>query len=331
MVVFLEISRARHKDYPPMFAVSVIICSHNPRENYLRRVLEALKAQTLPMKDWELLLVDNASKEPLAGRFDLSWHAHAWHVREEKVGLTPARLRGIAESKGDLLVFVDDDNVLRADYLEASVKIGAEYPQLGAWGGSCIPEFEVEPPAELRPWLAGLLIEKLSKPILDKLPRGGPALPPGAGMVVRRNVALNYREQVLRDPLRQTLDRTGKMLGAGGDSDMALCGYALGLGTGRFPALELTHLIPARRLTLEYLEGIHEGFGFSGVVLTAIHDKETRGPSAGKHVLKHFLLPAKLLAEGKTREERRIKLAEERGRRAARRELRRLGHSGIDK
>ena len=138
-----------------MSAVSVIICSHNPREDYLRRVLDALKAQTLPAKDWELLLIDNASKEPLAKRVDLSWHPNARHIREDKVGLTHARLRGIAESKLDLLVFVDDDNVLRADYLQAALKINAAWPQLGAWGGSCVPEFETEPSAEMRPWLAG--------------------------------------------------------------------------------------------------------------------------------------------------------------------------------
>ena len=105
-----------------MFAISVIICSHNPRPEYLRRTLEALKAQTLPTKDWELLLVDNASKEPLAGRFDLSWHPNARHVRENELGLTTARLRGIREAHSDLLVFVDDDNVLRTiQYLDRSV------------------------------------------------------------------------------------------------------------------------------------------------------------------------------------------------------------------
>jgi len=310
-----------------MFAVSVIICSHNPRENYLRRVLDALKAQTLPANDWELLLVDNASTEPLAKRFDLSWHPNARHVREETLGLTPARLRGIAESKGALLVFVDDDNVLRADYLRASLKVGEDYPQLGAWGGSCLPEFEVEPPAELRPWLAGLLVEKLNEPVWAKLPRGGPALPAGAGMAVRRNVAVRYREEVLRDPMRQMLGRRGKNLAAGEDSDMALCGFALGLGAGRFPELELTHLIPARRVTLEYLEGIHEGFGYSGVILAAIHDRDARASGRlGTTALKLFVRRIKWLAMGKSRAERRIRLAEERGRLAARRELQRSGY-----
>jgi glycosyltransferase involved in cell wall biosynthesis len=92
--------------------LSVIICTHNPRSDYLRRTLESLRAQTLPTKEWELLLVDNASSEPLASRWDLRWHDNALHVREEELGLTPARLRGIRQSRGRLLIFVDDeDNV----------------------------------------------------------------------------------------------------------------------------------------------------------------------------------------------------------------------------
>ena len=308
-----------------MFAVSVIICSYNPREDYLRRVLDALKAQTLPAKDWELLLVDNASKEPLAKRVDLSWHPNARHIREDKVGLTHARLRGIAESKSDLLVFVDDDNVLRADYLQAALKISKDWPQLGAWGGSCLPEFEAEPSAEMRPWLAGLLIEKLSTAVWARLRNFTAALPPGAGMAVRRAVAERYRELVVRDPVRQALGRTGKKLAAGEDSDMALCGFEIGLGTGRFPELELTHLIPARRVTLEYIEGLHEGFGYSDVVLKAIHDREALAQlqSGG---LKNFLLPIVMTATGKSRMQKRIRLAEERGRAAALRDLQALGY-----
>ena len=41
----------------------------------------------------------------------------------ERLGLTPARLRGIRESRGELLVFVDDDNVLERDYLEVALAL----------------------------------------------------------------------------------------------------------------------------------------------------------------------------------------------------------------
>ena len=48
-----------------MTLISVIVCSHNPRDAYLIRCLNGLRSQTLDMKSWELLLIDNASDQPL--------------------------------------------------------------------------------------------------------------------------------------------------------------------------------------------------------------------------------------------------------------------------
>jgi glycosyltransferase involved in cell wall biosynthesis len=307
--------------------ISVIICTRKPREDYLNRVLSALRAQTLPLQDWELLLLSVADDGPLSGRFDLSWHPHGRFILEEKVGKTHALLRAIAESKGDLLAIVDDDNVLRPDYLQAALKIGADYPWLGAWGCSCIPEFEVEPPAELRPWLGGLMIKKLTTCFWARLPRGNEALPHGAGMVVRRKQAEHYREQVLHDPVRQSLGPDGTPNRGGEDSDMALCAFDLGLGTGMFPELELTHLIPARKLTLKYLESLHEAFGYSGTVLSAIHDNPENFPGRVQSgAWRIFLLRLVMLASGKSRPERRIRLALEKGRLAAQRDLAQTGY-----
>jgi hypothetical protein len=308
--------------------ISVIICTRNPREDYLRRVLESLRAQTLPATDWELLILSVAADGSLSGRFDVSWHPNARFVLEEKIGKTHALLRAIVESQGGLLAIVDDDNVLRADFLQNGLKISADYPWLGAWGGSCIAEFEVEPPAEIRPWLEGLVIEKLTTSFWAKLPRGNEALPSGAGMMVRRKQALYYREQVLQDPVRQALGPNGQPANGGEDSDLALCGFHLGLGTGRFPELELTHLIPARKLSLKYIETLNEAFGYSGTMLSAIHDKAKRFPGQIQTgVLRILLLRILMLVTGKSRAERRIRLAQEKGSLRARRDLVRLGYA----
>lgn len=307
--------------------ISVLICTRKPREDYLHRVLDALRAQSLPMQEWELLVLSVAGDGPISDRFDLSWHPNARFILEEKIGKTHALLRAITESTGELLAIVDDDNVLRADYLAAALKISAEYPWLGAWGGSCIGEFETEPPAELRAWLGGLMIEKLTTSYWAKLPRGSEALPQGAGMVVRRRQAVHYREQVLHDPARQSLGPNGQPANGGEDSDLALCAFELGLGTGRFPELELTHLIPTRKLTLPFLENLYGAFGFAGVVLNAIHGKAEVIPGqiqSGR--LRYLLLKTFLLVSGKSRVERRIRLATERGRMRAINELNRLGH-----
>ena len=108
---------------PPQ--ISVIICTHNPRADYLGRTLDGLRSQELSAGEWELVLVDNASPEPVAPRFDLGWHPRARVVVEPEMGLTAARLRGISEASAPLLVFVDDDNVLSADYLKRALSLAA--------------------------------------------------------------------------------------------------------------------------------------------------------------------------------------------------------------
>src|SRR5688572_4101532 len=132
--------------------ISVITCSHNPRPDYLERVLDALRKQTLDKSRWEFLLIDNSSQDSLEARVDLSWHSNARHIREGKLGLTHARLRGIREASGDLLVFVDDDNILDDDYLDEALRVAEEWPRLGAWGGQTRPGFEENPPDWTRPY-----------------------------------------------------------------------------------------------------------------------------------------------------------------------------------
>src|ERR1700687_841624 len=118
--------------------LSVIICTYNPRPDYLRRTLNALKAQSLPRHRWELLLIDNASDIRLANHWDLSWHGRARHVREDDLGVTPARLRGIRESLGELLVFVDDDNLLARDFLERAVVTARRNPNVAVFGAGVL-------------------------------------------------------------------------------------------------------------------------------------------------------------------------------------------------
>src|SRR4051812_45171677 len=123
--------------------LSVILCTHNPRADYLRRTLEGLRAQSLALHEWELIIVDNASRTPLAGTLDLKWHPLGEVGREDEVGLTAARLRGIATARAETLVWVDDDNILAPNYLELAAELGRTWPQLGVWGcGHFEPEWE---------------------------------------------------------------------------------------------------------------------------------------------------------------------------------------------
>jgi len=232
--------------------ISVIICTHNPRRDYLERALGGLRGQSLATNAWELLLVDNASAEPLSAALDLGWHPHTRLVREERLGLTPARLRGIAESAAPLLVYVDDDNVLAPDYLAAALAVREKHSLLGAWSGQVLPEFEVPPPPGLEPWLRLLCLRPLTRECWGNHTDTG-RFPFGAGMCVRRVVAERYAQALRADPARLALDRTGDLLYSSGDLDVGMTAVALGLGNGLFPQLCVTHLIPERRLEEAYL------------------------------------------------------------------------------
>lgn len=248
-------------------SLSVIICTHNPRPDYFGRTLDALRAQTVQREGWEMLVIDNRSRRPVQECFAFDWHPGARVVREDTLGLTPARLRGIAEAKGDLLVFVDDDNVLDPDFLEAALDTASKRPFLGAWSGQCRPGFE-EPPAEwTRRYWGNLVIRQFDKDVWSNLPRLADTMPCGAGLCIRREVAQHYLLLNTSGKRSVQLDRTGTSLMSGGDNDLAACACDVGLSVGLISALKLTHLIPPVRLTEDYLSRLAEGIAYSSILL----------------------------------------------------------------
>jgi glycosyltransferase involved in cell wall biosynthesis len=247
--------------------LSVIICTHNPRPEYLFSTLDALRLQTLATAEWELLVIDNASRQPVSALVSLTWHPNARHIREEVLGLTPARLRGIQEAQGQLLVFVDDDNLLDPGYLTNAVEIYKDYPFLGAFGGSIEAEFEVDPPLSITPYLEGLVIRRIVNDHWSNAKRWSEATPFGAGICVRREVAELYLERVRDNGVHFALGRKGTSLGAGEDTDMAWTSFSLNKGTGCFARLCLTHLISKDRLTESYIQRLYTGLAYANEIL----------------------------------------------------------------
>lgn len=246
---------------------SVIICTYNPRPDYLRRVLDALNRQTLPKEHWELLVVDNASRERLADTWDLSWHARARHIREDRLGLTTARLRGITEARGQFLIFLDDDNVLAPDYLEQVSALSAQYPYLGAFGsGRLEPEFEIQPPPEIRPRLPFLALRCVASARWSNNDRDFESIPWGPGLCVSRPVADLYLQFVGSLDITTPLDRKGDALFFGGDDLFSTVAVSVGHGFGIFPQLRVTHLIPACRLNRSYFLRLIQSHAYSSAV-----------------------------------------------------------------
>jgi glycosyltransferase involved in cell wall biosynthesis len=258
--------------------LNVTICTHNPRKDHLERTLASLAAQDLDRAKWALVIVDNASSNGVCGTLDLAWHPNARVVREDRIGLTMARLRGISESVQELIVFVDDDNVLAPDYLSKLLELVDRYPLLGVIGAGRIePEFEETPDAALEPYLPMLALRSVEGTHWSNDP-GDQLIPWGAGMLVRRAVALRYKELILSDPLKQGLDRSGKALNSCGDDEFSWVACEMGLGKGIFSELVVTHLIGKSRVQREYLLRLAEGHAFSRALLHHLHGRKVRIP-----------------------------------------------------
>jgi glycosyltransferase involved in cell wall biosynthesis len=241
---------------------SVIVCTRNPKPEGLARLWAALAGQTGADGRWELVVVDNGSEPPVTVQGLGSVEVRV--VREDTVGLTAARLRGIRESTGDVLIFFDDDNEPGSGYVAAALALFEARERLGAAGGVIEGKFETPPPAWARPYLGWLAV----RPVLKKeqlIEPGSPwgLLPFGAGLCLRAEPAREYLEAVEADAKRRAFDRRGAVLTGSGDTDMVLTAMDLGYQALLSPRLRLRHYLPASRFKPDYLERLLEGSAYS--------------------------------------------------------------------
>jgi len=253
-----------------MEKLSVIICTYNPKQFVFQQCLDAISAAAVQQAPFEIIIVDNNSQPSLLeqeyiSRF-LKQQANARVVIAQKQGLTPARLKGIEEAKGDLLLYIDDDNIIREDFFLKGIDIADRNQHIGAWSGQVKLVFEKEPEAWTRRYWGMLVYREFNEDKWSNFPHFSETMPCGAGLFVRKKVA-DYYYALHRDGQRPVqLDRSGNSLLSAGDNDLAACACDIGLGVGLFSAIYLQHYIPASRVTKEYLLRLAEGITASSIV-----------------------------------------------------------------
>lgn len=253
--------------------LSVIIPTYNPDKKRLEQTLAGLKNQTLDLNEWELIIIDNNSSNNFQHQHDIYWHPFACVVNENRQGLTYARLRGVNESKGEAIVMVDDDNILNSNYLEEVLNIFDQSQHIGAIGGKSVPLFETTPPRWLSEFYGSLALRDLGEHILTAkwnyiYPEAAPI---GAGMCVRRKALDTYIRKITLGQ-NNISDRTATSLSSGGDNDIVLEILKSGWMVGYFPQLQLQHIIPQRRMAVNYLARLLHDTNRSWVQLLRSHD-----------------------------------------------------------
>ncbi len=111
-------------------SVSVIVPVRDG-ESIIAECLDAILATDYPADRREILVVDNASTDRTA---PLIRSKPVRYLHEKKRGVSNARNRGIAESTGEILAFVDADCLVEPQWLTELVR-PFEDPEIGSVGG----------------------------------------------------------------------------------------------------------------------------------------------------------------------------------------------------
>ena len=239
--------------------ISVIVCTYN-RDKYLYGALQRIAENGFPNEEYEIVLVNNLSTdntEAECRRFEADYPAVDFrYFLEDKQGLSFARNRGIEESKGETLVFLDDDSYIHEGYLRHLQQRLTEYPDAAAFGGKINPAFESgEAPKWLSKWNYSWVsaIDMGDKVCAFK----GKAFPIGANMGIRRQC---FAQVGL---FNTELGRTGDKLLGGEEKDLFNRLKEKGMEILYFPDVEVEHIIPPQRTTRDYIVRMAHGVGVS--------------------------------------------------------------------
>lgn len=116
--------------------VSVVICTYN-RAASLKCALHSLAEMKVPDEmSWEVVVVDNNSSDSTRGVVEhfLGSSLKIRYTFEPAQGLSLARNRGIKESRGHIISFIDDDVTVAQDWL-FEVKQAFDISQVVCVGG----------------------------------------------------------------------------------------------------------------------------------------------------------------------------------------------------
>lgn len=118
--------------------VSIIIGTYNRCDSLAISVQSLINMHAPDGITWELIVVDNNSGDKtreLIDNLKLDSKADIKYILEKRQGLSFARNRGIEESKGEIIAFIDDDCIVDHHWLTCLIHEFQSDPALSGIGG----------------------------------------------------------------------------------------------------------------------------------------------------------------------------------------------------
>ncbi len=272
--------------------ISVIVCTYN-RERYIGKCLEHLHNQRADKKLYEVNIVDNNStdqtaeicKTTIAKYPDTTFN----YFFEPIQGHSQSRNRGIRESKGNIIAFLDDDAFTSPEYISSMNSFFTSHPEAAAIGGKIIPVYEGDSPAWMSKYLLPLVAAQDMGGQIKKFT--GRKFPIGANMAFRKQAFDQY------GLFNTDLGRKGSGLEGGDEKDVFDRLKQNNETIYYVPDVLVEHIIPQKRVELAYIRGLGIGVGTSerkriresGKVINKIFEEFIKITGTGILALLYFL------------------------------------------
>jgi glucosyl-dolichyl phosphate glucuronosyltransferase len=268
----------------PRVRVSIVVCTHN-RAALLPRLVARLREE-LVSEEGEIVVVDSASTDEtrdVVAEQSLLDGAPLRYVREEEPGLSVARNRGVAEARGGVVAFLDDDALPEPGWLSGHLGPYGNDERVGTVGGPIDLLFE----PDVRPrWLSPLFEQALGRYDLGSQEHVYDAeleTPSGGNMSFRREALADV------DGFRVELGKVAAVYSEGEEFELVHRLFARGWRGVYNPRARALHVIGPDRLRLGYFRNRFlwswrtsrqlATFGFGGgrlplrqVAAAALHD-----------------------------------------------------------
>lgn len=238
--------------------ISAVVATYN-RERFLPEALEGLRIQTLDPQFFEIIIVNNNSKDRTK-EISLKFisdnpHLNCIYVEEYNQGLSFGRNRGIVESTTPIVTFIDDDAVIEKHFLEKAVEYLEKNKEAAAVGGKIFAKYLNKKPVWMSKYIQALVGHVDYGDIGFEYPVG--KYPYGSNMTINKQALIDA------GMFNTALGRIGSGGLGGEEKDMFDKLMAAGHKIIYVPELIVYHSVDDSRLTKEYIQKLSTGVGAS--------------------------------------------------------------------
>jgi glucosyl-dolichyl phosphate glucuronosyltransferase len=262
--------------------LSIVICTHN-RADDVGDCLAALVPQ-LDKRSIEVRVIDSGSRDDQRRSLErlVASVPHVELLRIDEPGVSLARNKGIAETKGEWVGFLDDDAIPSADWLENARRLISFVPEHCAIiAGAVLPQL---PAGASRP------LGKRWSQMLSVVQRNGEGDCTASCSMVAANVLFRRSALVERGGFSTALGRHGTTLLSGGEKLLLEQLIERGWSAWYSDRLKVRHKISAERLTQGWILRRAYWDGLSDQRISALNVRKPDFLEVGKVLAKTLAL-----------------------------------------